>query len=496
MNTRRLVLFILFLSIFVMAMRISTDTDTWWHLASGQHILEQRSVPQVDIFSHTSAGQPWLGASVGWLMQIALFTIYNTLGYAGLNLFVALTVTATFAVLYSALSGGVFLRAFILVLAAVTAGVYWAARPYMLSFLLVAITLTMLEDFRWGRKERLWWLPVIMLVWANGHGGFAYGFILWGLYGLSEGLAWLGQTRPVNSLFPRITRQWLTNGLRGRVGHMLLIGLLMVLAVCFNPAGPKMLLYPFQTISIGALRDLIQEWQSPDFHQRAVQPFAWFIFALIAAIGASDKRLVLSDFLLISGFGYLGLLAGRNIALFALAAPIVLSRHLAPLAAQLGTRLGYHGLKNNQPPRWQAILNWGLLALLGLGVLAKTALVLPADINQAHVDSFEPVAAAEYIKDTQPSGALLNSYNWGGYLIWALPDYPVFIDGRTDLYGDQIIGEWLALVQTKGDWEEKLTERQINLVLLEPHWPIIAELAEAGWTQLYQDEISVIYARP
>lgn len=74
MNTRRLVIFILFISIFIMAARISIDvTDTWWHLATGRLILENRSVPLADPFSHTRFGAPWKGAAANWISQLTLY---------------------------------------------------------------------------------------------------------------------------------------------------------------------------------------------------------------------------------------------------------------------------------------------------------------------------------------------------------------------------------------------------------------------------------------
>ena len=60
-----------------MAMRISIDTDTWWHLKTGEYILQNGEIPQTDIFSHTRLGESWRGASVGWLMQTSLYLIYS-----------------------------------------------------------------------------------------------------------------------------------------------------------------------------------------------------------------------------------------------------------------------------------------------------------------------------------------------------------------------------------------------------------------------------------
>jgi hypothetical protein len=496
MKTKTLVILILFLALFAMAPGISVDTDTWWHLATGKYILENRSIPSTDIFSHTRANQPWMGANVGWIMQIILYVTYSVLNFGGLNILTAGMITLAFIFIYRSMPGGVFLRAFIIVLSASTAGVYWAARPYLMSFVLSAITIWVLEDFRWERKDRLWLLPPIMMVWANSHGGWAYGPLLWGLYGLGDGITWLNQARLEGTLIPQFSKKWLLIGIKGRVGRMLLIGFLMAVAICINPAGPKMLLYPFQTVSIGVLQDFIVEWQSPNFHTPQMQPFAWILLLTVGIVGASNRRINHTDFILFSGLAYMSLLAGRNIAIFALAAAPILSRYAEPLAQNLGNAARFYGLSDRQPTRFQSILNIFLLLLTILTVFIKTAASFPPEITQESIQAQAPVGAVAYLKTENRPGNIFNAYNWGGYLIWHLPEYPVFVDGRTDLYADQILEQWFDIALARPGWQEKLDGWQISLVLLHPDLPIVLELAHTEeWKLLYQDEISVLYGR-
>jgi hypothetical protein len=133
LTTRRLVTWIAFLAVFTMAARISMDTDTWWHLRAGQWIMEHGLVPQADPFSYTRLGAVW--QYPGWLVEVPMLWLYRLLGPGGLNLWTAAMVTLAFAFLWRALSGGPFLKAFVVVLAATASGVYWAARPYLVTFL-------------------------------------------------------------------------------------------------------------------------------------------------------------------------------------------------------------------------------------------------------------------------------------------------------------------------------------------------------------------------
>ena len=498
LGTRRLVVLITFLAVFAMAARISLDSDTWWHLRAGQWIVETRAVPRVDPFSYTRLGESW--QYPGWLVQLPLFLIYDLFGPGGLNVWTAAMVTLTFGLIWQTLSGGVFLRAFVTILAVTASGVYWAARPYMVTFLLSAAYLLILENWRTGAHshcdyrdiaKRLWLLPVLMIIWANSHGGFAVGFILWGVYFAGE-------------LFNFAMKKWFPDGEQNSVtkaGRRALalggVGLFLCVAVCINPHGPVMLLYPFKTVGIEALQSLIVEWQSPDFHQRNVQPFLWLLLLTFGAFGLSRKRNTLVELLLISGFAYLSFKAGRNIALFALVAPMVFTRHLSAFLQEAGQRLGIGaaGQTSASTSPGQSRLNWILLGVLIIAVGFKLTLVIPREVNQEHFNETLPVEAVKIMRAAQPEGQIFNSYNWGAYLMWVLPEYLVFVDGRTDLFGDEIIGQWVQVVQAEEGWQQILDEWEVGAILLEPERPVVSQLETSDWRLLYQDELSVVYGR-
>jgi hypothetical protein len=460
------------------------DTDTWWHLRAGQWMLGNWQILQFDPFSYTRGGDPW--QYPGWLVELPMIALYRLGGPGLLNLWTAAMVTLAFVFIWFTLSGDAFLKAFSLILAATVSAVYWAARPYLVTFLLAAVFLWALEDFRWRNRDRLWWLPVLMIVWVNSHGGFIIGFLIWGVYTFYALLKWvLGRV----SITDRIPVSG-THLIR-----LLVIGGFMLAAVLVNPSGVAMYPYAFKTVQIGALQDFIEEWQPPDFHLLHVQPFAWLMLLTFGAVGASRRRLALTDFLLFSGFAFMGLMAGRNVALFALVAPVVLTRYADPLLAEVGERFGYRRA-SSPPSRASLLLNWALLALVVLAVLIKAASVYPESVNEAAFRKSLPVGAVEYLKTAGLPGRLFNSYNWGGYLLWALPEYPVFIDGRTDLYNDEVIDEWLQVVWAEPDWEETVTRWDVKLVLLEPGM-LISRLLEVNqdWEQVYEDDLAVIYKR-
>jgi uncharacterized membrane protein (DUF485 family) len=482
MSIKRLIFFITFLSVFAMAARISVDTDTWWHMRAGQWIVEHKTVPRTDPFSYTRAGGPW--QYPGWIVEVPMYWIYQVFGPGGLNLWTAAMVALAFYFVWQTMTGGAFVKAFILVLAATASGVYWSARPHMVTLVLAAIYLWVLEGYRSDRSNRLWLLPLLMVLWVNSHGGFAVGFILTGVYmlGALDRLEYFNLK--LSNLQPAFKY----------LKPLLIIVPLLLLAVFINPYGPVMFLYPFKTVGIEALQNYIQEWQSPDFHQLHVQPFAWLLLITLGLVGFSNERLSITDFLLVTGFALMGLVAGRNIALFALVTPMVASRHASSLLEEIPVITGFKYSSKNTSKRWKSWLNIALLGLVGLAVVMKASLIYPRLVNQEHFNEILPVGAARFIKDNQPEGRLFSSYNWGGYILWALPEYPVFIDGRTDLYDDEIINQWIRVIRAEDGWRSVLDKWDITLILLEPESRLFDNL-DAEWNILYQDEVSVLYGK-
>jgi hypothetical protein len=191
----------------------------------------------------------------------------------------------------------------------------------------------------------------------------------------------------------------------------------------------------------------------------------------------------------------MGLLAGRNVALFSLVAPMVITRHAAPVIDALIKKLRIRSLPVGVVPRGQALINLLIAGLVLVAVGLKVALVYPVSVNEDAFQKGLPVGAVEYLRQNKPPGRLFNSYNWGGYLLWELPEYPVFVDGRTDLYDDEVIGEWLRVARAEDGWQEVIDRWGIHIILLEPNTPLVYRLEVVGWQRLYSDEVAVVYGR-
>lgn len=487
LTIQRVLLVTLFTLIFVIATRVPVDTDTWWHLRSGETTLESGMI-RSDPFSHTMQGERWINHS--WAAQIVMVGAYELAGDVGLALYTAILATIGLAFIYPILTGNAYLRAFVLILAAITASVFWSARPQMISFAFSGLTLYLLYRHKHGDRLRervppAWLLPPLMLVWGNMHAGFSIGFIFLGGVLAGEIIALvLGQVKDRASS-------------RQTIRTFILVGLLSVAALVVNPYGLDMLRVPFETVSIGALRQYIQEWQSPDFQQTQTWPFIFMLIALIGSYGVIRQRIQATDFVLAAGTLFMALLYGRNIAVFAVAAAPALSLGLDALLRE--NRLDFTPRKSVSPQ--QGRLNAALISLILFAAIANAASVLNADTVAKFQRRTLPVEAADFIAETQPPGPMFNSYNWGGYLLWALPDYPVYVDGRTDLYRSDFLLRWLDTALGLGQWQNVLEEDGINLVIIEQRSGLDWRLRDApDWTRVYppaasDDNRVVIYLR-
>jgi hypothetical protein len=477
LTIERAAFIIIFALLFALATRIPTDTDTWWHIRSGEYTLSQGMI-YADPFSFTKSGDPWINHS--WGAQIILYGVWQTAGNFGLAIYTALLATAGMYVVYRMCTGNVYLRSFVLIVGAATAAVFWSPRPQMLSFLLSAVVLYLLHLYKREKVDRLWLIPVVMLVWGNLHAGFSIGFIL--LVGTITGEA-LG-----NVFNPRGEHviSW------KRLRKLVLVTAISVPAIVINPYGLMMLEVPFQTVSIGALRDFIQEWNSPNFHERQTWPFIALLLGTLGAAGASGRRLDWTDFLLLSGTAFMALLAGRNIAVFAVVATPILTYHLDTALAERGWILK----PIRHTTRMMARINALLVVVILVGCVAKVLLVLDEETVREAQALYLPVEAAAYLRSEQPVGPMFNSYNWGGYLLFAVPEYPVFVDGRTDLYGDEVLLTYLLTATGGENWRETLADYGINLVVVENGSGLDRRLREEpGWRLDFADDLAVIYTR-
>jgi hypothetical protein len=128
-------------------------------------------------------------------------------------------------------------------------------------------------------------------------------------------------------------------------------------------------------------------------------------------------------------------------------------------------------------------------------VLLPARQLTPTAYARAVAENY-PVDAVKFIHAAHLQGPMWNEFQWGGYLIGELPEIPVFVDGRTELYGDDFLYQYQAVVSGKADPEPLLDRYFINFALVKVDSLIAAELKSSGcWREAYSDEVAAVLTR-
>lgn len=422
------------------------DGDTSWHLATGQWILDHRSIPHTDPFSFTWAGKPWTAHE--WLADALMAFAYRGAGWAALAALFATAVGVTLVLIGRELLR-LPLRYALLALALIagTLAPFMLARPHVLTWPILAVWLLALMRARdQHRAPPLLW-AALMTVWANLHGSFLVGLGLAGVFAL-EALVQEKERK-------RVIIGWGT------------FGLLSLAAAFITPHGIDAFLYPLQVTGMKAL-PLIQEWRSSTL---AGDPLFFAVVVAVAVVAVFLRsRLSIIRLLFLAGFAAMSVMQSRHQPLFLITSALVL------------------------PRAWgAAVPARRLLMPLAVG-LAAVAIVRVAMPFQRGDSATYPASALRQLPPQLRSEPVFNSYSFGGPLI--LNGIRPYIDGRSDMYGDDLTTEHHAIVMgDKAAFDRVAQSRAIRWTILQPRTPLIRELdRDPHWHRVYADRWAVVHA--
>jgi hypothetical protein len=478
LQTRQVFVAILALGLFTMAARGMADPDAWWHLRTGELILQNHSVFHSDPFSFTRLGQPWINHE--WLSDVLLFGIYRVAGIGGLIVTFAVMIAASYLLVYVRCAGHPYLAALMTLWGAVASASMWGVRPQMFSLLLASVFLLLLEASE-RRPRLLWWTPPLMLLWANLHAGYPIGLLFIGLFLVGETLEAGVRPEPWQIFLPRL-RQLAT-------ALALCLGLVAV-----NPYGWRIYAYPFETLHSAAMQRFIQEWFSPNFHDPASLPLLLMLLALIAGLAFSPGRPRLRSLGLLLVTIPAALRSIRHIPILILVLVPVLAELVEAMLEKSGSTRLFKKPHAVQSPRTLAINCVVLFSFIVFTVVR----VHQVTAHQGEVEAKNfPVAAVAFLDREHIPAPIMNHYNWGGYFIWKLyPKYRVFMDGRADVYGDAFMTDFGACYYLTDNWKKTLEQWGIRTVVLPPDAPLITALrSNQDWKQIFSDSQAVILTK-
>ena len=447
-------------------MMVASDGDTCVHWRVGEWMLQHHQIIRTDVFSNSRVGQPVI--SKEWLAEI-LFALAGRLGgLYGIAALAALVIATTFALLHRQLlrEGNDILTATVVVLlAAWTASGHWLARPHVFSFLIILLWNDALRRYLRNRclPALAVTLGLLTLLWVNLHGAFLAGSLIIGAY-------WIGAF---------IERDWRT------VKALAAVGILCAAVSLINPNGYNLHLHNLEFLHSNYLTNWLVEYSSPNFQSPGSLGFLSWLALWFAVFVLRRPRVSPSDAILLLTWAYFALYAVRNIPLFAiLSAPIVAPPLSEYIRAQWRPFTERVRRINDSTQGWPVML-----------VVACIALV-PGPIEMPAKDW--PVGAVGFIEryPERFTGNMFNHYIWGGYLMLALPEHRVFVDGRTDFYGESFIREFDATTGLSTNWTQALERYDVAWTLMPTDHRLNLALALLpSWRCVYSDSVAEVFCK-
>jgi len=443
--------------------KLLADGDSYWHLAAGQWILENRAIPETDPFSQTMSGAPW--TSHEWLSEIILTLSYQMAGWSGLVIITALSTALALAILcrYLQLYFHPIWIAAAAVMTLLLLSQHLFARPHVLALPLMMIWISALLRATELKQPPDIKLLLVMVIWANLHGSFTFGLMMLAPLTLEAILQ---------------HRHW--PGRQQAAFDWIAFSLLALAASMLNPHGYHSLLFTLQINDMSYTLAHIGEWRPPEISPPS--PMGFWLIAIIALGFALGIRLKPIRLLILLGLFFLASKHLRHMDLLALITPILLARPI------------YHSLGHGHAEQQNSSNKIALFSVVVVALLITPLLLSmrpPIPPQSATVSDALAAAARHNL-----SGNVLNTYSFGGILI--MRGIPPFIDGRVDIYGDQYFQDYRqALKLEQPDKFTQLLERYaISWTLLKPDTAAIALLDQSPeWQRLYSDQYAVIHSR-
>ena len=430
---------------------IFNDGDVSWHIATGQWILDHRSIPHTDPFSFTWAGKPWV--PIEWLSEVIYACAYRLAGYGGVGALVTAALMTLHALVYLNASRWVRTALLPIVLMDFTLVPMLLARPHLLTWPLLALWTWLMVRAREQDRAPPVVAALLMTLWANLHGSFVFGLAIAAAFGLEALVASPDK--------PRALRQWL------------IFGVACAIAVFINGNGVDGVFHPLRFTQLQML-PLIDEWK-PSSPARTPFFFAALVLTL-ALIAWKRPRLPWVRWLLLGGLLALALFQARHQAMLAIVAAMLLPAGFVTGAESTGA---------------DKTFKWMVAAGAALLVLVRGFMPLTPPENQAN--PWKLIAAVPQQLRSQP---VLNGYSMGGPLI--LSGIRPYIDGRGDMYGDAHVLGFLAISHGDGRaFDEAVQRWHIRWAIIpnESNRLIALLNRSPDWRRIAQDKVGAVYVR-
>ena len=441
-------------AVVLFAPQVLGDGDTWWHLATGQWILNHGRIPDRDVFSYIMAGRPWLAQE--WLSQLLMALAFRFGGWSGVAILFALSVGLTVMLLGRHL--GRWLQPLPLFVAIVLAlsllSPSLLARPHLLVLPVMEFWCASLVIARAENRPPPPGLLLLMVLWTNLHGSFPVGLCF-------------AAALSLETLFTD----------RREAGPWFGFTVMAAVVTLINPNGLAGALFPIHLVNSGALGDII-EWQPARL--RDLPPIVPVVLVLAYLVTVRGFRPRFWRLMILLVLVTEALLHIRNQMLVGIAGTLA-------IAPDLGRCFGVMRQRGRNE-RWQGALPFALAAALLCGIRVGHPLV-------RHDDAVTPATALAHVPPALRSAPVYNDAALGGYLIFV--GVRPFIDGRAELYGAAFMARYQKAISGPGSlFADEIAQYHIRWAVVgvrSSAAPLLAALP--GWSCAYRDATAALFIR-
>lgn len=459
------------------------DGDTGWHIRTGQYILQHHAVPRQDLFSFSRPGAPWFAWE--WLTDALYALLFQLAALKGIVLLsgVLITLFAMVILRYTIWRGANVLIAAVTTLLAVGASsMHFLARPHLFTLLLLPCCLWLLEVDRRENTRWLWTLIPVTAIWTNLHGGFVVFLACLGVLVLAYAI----EAASGSACWPQIRRY-----------SALWLGCALV--TLMNPYGIRLHEHIFEYLGSDWIKNIVQEFQAPTFRSEGQFQFEILLLAGAILIGFLLRRRMFAEALWVLLLAHASLNSVRHIPLYAsVAAPLI--------ACELSEWWGGRASAKNKTSAVRILYQLGSDLSTGFRrtsiwpvvfVVALMALDAPVKWPRDFPSEKFPIEMVNRHAELIASGRLVTPDQWGDYIIYRFyPRQKVYVDGRSDFYGEKLGQEYIRLLQGGYDWRETLERNRFTVALLPVDWPLASMLKlDPAWRVVQDDTRAILFRR-
>lgn len=442
--------------------KISGDDDIFWHLATGRYIVEHKVVPDKDVFGHITSGNEWIPFEWGW--DVMTYGLYNIGGLNAILLFRSLAFCFIFFVLYMLLRKfkiNSFLSIAVLFVLLVSIMDRFSARPHILTYIFFVLLLYILLSYKYidreGYAKKLYFIPVIFLLWANSHMGVLAGGLILFVFTITETIIYLKPRTFGSGEVKALDKTELRN--------LWIISAASAAMLLVNPHGFSTYIYAYDHTQMKMLES-VNEWQSPfspkmDFGF-IITLYKVFIFAGIFVLYYAFKKKDLFFALMYIAFVIYSIRAIRftvDYEMIIAAFVIISLSYILSLIRSTDFKKVFNG----------NVLK-GILAVFFIYIISQ----VPSNAIYEKIQyyriygwginsDFMPVQLFDFMKENNISGTPYNHFGTGGYLVWNFPNEKNYIDSRN--LNDEIHNEYNSIMVMQPGFEKKLEERGVDYVI-------------------------------